>query len=146
MTYEHTRQTWNSVREQLQSGRSITIAKSSGIPHPRNAGARLTSSWPIGQLADYALDFPGAAPLLVHEFVDRYEAVILGVQFADQAVRLIETNPRAALYVGATLLGATLGAAITRQRNGLVVGAAFGALAAALIHAASQPGKQETPA
>ena len=130
---------WNRVRQQLRPGSSLTISKSRGLAHPRNAGARLTLSWPVGQLADYALDLPGAAPLLIREFADRYETALVGIKLAEQAMTLVEENPKAALYVGSTLLGATFGA-LTRQRNGVLAGAAIGALAALVLHGlSSQP-------
>ena len=144
MTHQQTVQAWHAIRRQLQPGRSLTISKSSGFPHPRDAGARQTLSWPVGQLADYALDLPGAAPLLIREFVDRYDAVLLGMELAEQAASLVETNPTAALYVGGTMLGATLGA-LTRQRNAVLAGAAIGALTALVLHAALTQRKQSTP-
>jgi hypothetical protein len=39
-------------------------------------------------------------PLLVHEFTNRFEAVLMGVQLAERTSALVESNPDAAPGVG----------------------------------------------
>jgi len=130
----HSVQAWRSVHQRLGPGGRMTISKVLPFPHPREAGARPTVSWPIGQIADYALEFDtGLAPLFIREFADRYEAAVAGVLLAERALALIETNPRLAASVGGALLGAVLGAALVRKREGVALGAAVGALAATVL-------------
>jgi hypothetical protein len=129
-------QTWRSVRQRLSPGDRMTISKVLAFPHPREAGARPTISWPMGQIADYALDFEiGLAPLFIREFADRYEAVVAGVELAERTLALVESNPRLALCVGGALLGAAFGTAVVRKPEGAALGAAVGALVAMLVSA-----------
>jgi hypothetical protein len=129
-------QAWHTARGKIRGGGMVTIRKNLPFPHPLDAGAQPTASWPIGQLADYALELKlGAAPLLIREFSDRYEAVVQSIQLTEQAVRFAESNPTAALYLGGTLLGAAIGTAITHKREGALLGAGLGLLIAALLNA-----------
>jgi hypothetical protein len=90
----------------------------------------------VGQLADYALEFElGMAPLLIREFTDRYEVFLAGVQLTDQLIRWAEKNPSAAVCVSGALLGAVVGTAMTKSREGAWVGAGIGLLAAAILQA-----------
>ena len=103
---------------------------------PREAGARTTISWPVGHLADYALELElGAAPLLIREFVDRYEAVLAGVALAERTLALVEANPTAALCLGGALVGAAVGTALTRKPDGAILGAGLGTVVALLVKA-----------
>lgn len=138
-TQARNRRRWAHVyRSAGATGGTATISKASHFPHPRDAGAQFTTSWPVGQLDDYALSFGGGlAPLLVREFVDRYEAFIGGVQLAGQLVRFVEENPRAAVMVGSALLGGVIGTALTRKREGAMLGAGIGMTLAALAVAYS---------
>jgi hypothetical protein len=126
---------WGAVRSRIgHAGETITISKALAFPHPRDAGAHATTTWPVGQLADFALALEmGAAPLLIREFSDRYEAFTAGVQLTQQMIRLVEANPSAALYIGCTLVGASIGAAISRTREGTFLGAGLGLVAAAIL-------------
>lgn len=126
---------WRTARSRIDSaGGTITILKNGLFPHPRDAGACLTSTWSVGQLADYVLEFGlGTAPLLIREFDDRYEAFVAGIQLTEQAIRLVQSNPTAALYLGGALVGASIGTAMTRTREGAVLGAGIGLLLAVLL-------------
>jgi hypothetical protein len=55
---------WRTARSRIDSaGGTITIPKNGLFLHPRDAGARLTSTWSVGHLADYVLEFGlGTAP------------------------------------------------------------------------------------
>jgi hypothetical protein len=136
-TRAHSVRAWRAARSRISSsGGTITIPKAVPFPHPRDAGARLTTTWPVGQLADYAIELEiGAAPLLVREFSDRYEAFLAGIQLTQQAITLAEANPTAALYMGGALLGASIGAAMSRKREGALLGAGLGLLIAAIVDA-----------
>lgn len=132
-------QAWRSVRRQISPGERVTIPKGLQFPHPRDAGARPTVSWPVGQLADYALEFElGGAPLLVQEFTDRFEVVLAGVELTGRLLALIQANPEAAAGVGGALIGAALGATLTRKSEGTMLGASIGALAALMVNACHQ--------
>jgi len=123
----------------------VTIPKSA-FPHPRDAGARPTTTWPVGQLADYALELEvGVAPLLIREFSDRYEAFLAGIQLAAGVVRFAEENPAVAICVSGTLLGAVIGTALSKSREGALIGAGIGLLAAAIVNASLRE-KQIQPA
>jgi len=129
-------QAWKSVHKRLQTGECMTIPKVLAFPHPREAGARPTVTWPVGQIADYALDFErGVAPLLVREFTDRFDVALMGIRLAERTLALAEANPAAALFVGSGLVGAAIGAAVTRQSNGALLGAGVGILVAILLNA-----------
>lgn len=128
---------WRDVRTRLvRTGGTVKIPKKTFFPHPRDAGARQTTTWAVGQIADYLLDLElGSAPLLVREFVDYYEAFITGVQLGDDVLNLAKTDPRAARYLGSAMIGAVVGTAIARKGEGALIGAGLGVLLAALIEA-----------
>lgn len=128
-------QAWRAAHcRVLARGETLVIPKAMPFPHPRDAGARFTTTWPVGQIADYLLELElGSAPLLVREFVDRYEAFVTGVQLTQRAIQLVEANPTAALFMGGALLGASMGTALTRTREGALIGAGLGVLVVALL-------------
>jgi hypothetical protein len=131
----HNLQAWRAVHSALGTRKqTLTISKDAPFPHPRDAGAQVTTTWPVGQFADFVLQFEaGVSPLLVREFEDRYEAFIAGVQLTQQILRLVEANPNAAIFVGSALLGAAIGTAITRDRAGGIVGLGVGLLVARIL-------------
>jgi hypothetical protein len=126
---------WRNVRSALGTGnRTVTIPKQPLFPHPREAGAQVTTTWRIGQLADFVLEFEAdLSPLLIREFEDRYEAFLAGIQLTQQILQLVEANPNAAMFVGSALLGAAIGTAITRDRTGGIVGLGLGLLLARIV-------------
>ncbi|MDA8349395.1 MAG: hypothetical protein M0038_11425 [Pseudomonadota bacterium] len=128
---------WRDVHARLgRTGGTVTIPKTTFFPHPRDAGARQTTTWAVGQLADYLLDLElGSAPLIVREFADYYEAFMTGVQLGDAVLNLANTHPRAARYLGGAMIGALVGTAIARKSEGALVGAGLGVLLAALVEA-----------
>jgi hypothetical protein len=128
---------WNRVRAQASDG-VATIARGR-IPHPRDAGARLTVTWPVGQLADYALDGdPGHAPLTIREFPDRWEAFVMAPTLVPNVVALIERNPRAGLYLGSALLGGWVGTSVSSSKESMALGIGLGLLVAALLDDSSR--------
>lgn len=130
---------WRDVRTRIgRTGGTVIIPKTMLLPHPRDAGARLTTTWAVGQIADHLLDLElGSAPLLVREFADRYEAFMSGVQLGKDVIKLAETNPRAARYLGSALVGAAVGTAIAKKGEGALIGAGIGLLLAGLAEAMS---------
>ena len=59
MSTERNRRAWDGLRAHLKENQEdaiIMIPRRRGFPHPRDAGARLTSTWPVGQTADYLID------------------------------------------------------------------------------------------
>lgn len=137
--------TWKDVRTRLvRTGGTVTIPKTTLFPHPRDAGARLTTTWAVGQIADYVLDLElGSAPLIVREFVDYYEAFLSSVQLGEAVINLIKANPRMAGYLGAALVGATVGTAIARKSEGALIGAGVGLLLAAFLEAMNAGAKED---
>jgi hypothetical protein len=131
----HSVQAWRDVHARVVADNdTLVIPKTTPFPHPRDAGARLTTTWPVGQIADYLLELElGATPLLVREFIDRYEAFVTSIQLTERAIQLVEANPTAALFVGGALLGASVGTALTRTRDGALIGAGVGVLVVALL-------------
>lgn len=127
---------WRGVQRQLAtSGDTLTIPKVARFPHPRDAGAYATSSWPVGQIADYVLALEaGLAPLLIREFADRFEVFTSAVELTARIVGMVEANPALATYVGGALLGGVIGTAITGKREGALVGVGVGLLVAALLN------------
>jgi len=135
-------QAWRAVRQRTRSIGVVTIPKSESFPHPRDAGALPTVTWPLGQIADYALEFElGSPPLLIREFGSHFEAAIAGLTLAQQAVALAKANPTAALYMGGALFGAAVGTAVTNKSEGAIVGAGIGLLIAVLVHSRLQDGR-----
>lgn len=110
------------------------------LPHPRDAGARLTTTWPVGQMADYAIDgSPGEAPLAIREFPDHWEVFIESAQLAGRALATLDEESSKAAYLaafGAVMLGGSIGASVTNKRSGVLLGAGLGLLFAALVTAA----------
>lgn len=133
-------QAWRQAHQQvLTTGGVVRIPKYFSFPHPREAGAYPTTTWPVGQFADYAIEIElGAAPLVVREFADRYEAFVTGVQLTRQIIALAESNPGLALFLGGALFGAAVGAGLTNSRQGAIVGAGLGLLAAAIVNSSLQ--------
>lgn len=131
---------WSGVHRKVSvAGAMVTIPKSTLFPHPRDAGALPTAHWPVGQTADYVLEFGlGVLPLFVREFSDRYEAFVQGVRFTAEALRLIERNPQQAMFVGGTLVGAAIGTAIGRNKQSALAGAGLGLLITVLINSSMQ--------
>lgn len=134
MTAERSRRAWEHVRCHLaanQAGAIVVIPRQRGVPHPRNAGARLTSTWPVGQTADYLIE--GRPPLAVREFADRYEAFLETAHAATEVLGTVERDPSAAMYLGAAILGGAIGTSVSNKKEGLLLGAGLGLLFAALV-------------
>jgi len=104
------------------------------LPHPRDAGARSSTTWPVGQLADFVLG-EGDAALAIREFPEHWEAFVPGRERRVAMPGVLEAS-ESAMYFRGGLLGATVGAAVCNKPEGVVLGAGLGVLFAALIHAA----------
>lgn len=130
------RRAWQDVFRAVSSrpdaiGVSIPRAR---IPHPRDAGARPTTTWPVGQIADYALPGPAGQPqLVVREFPDRWEALLDTTSMTTKIADAVERDPSKALYVGAALIGGTIGTSVSGTRQGMFAGVGLGLLLAALL-------------
>jgi len=57
---------------------------------------------------------------------------------------MVQASPAAAHYVGAVLLGGLIGTAITGKREGALIGASLGLLAAAMLSARKRDDLQPT--
>lgn len=136
MSAESNRLAWEHVRAQLASKEEsevVSIPRRRGFPHPREAGARLTATWPAGQVADYHLD--GNPPLIVREFPDRWEAFLDDARLTGHILEGLEHDPSNAMYVGAALLGGAIGTSMSNKREAMFVGAGLGLLLAAVLDA-----------
>lgn len=110
------------------------------FPHPRDAGARATSSWPVGQMTDHAIEgCAGEAPLTIREFNDHFEAFVDTIELGNRVVDAVEQNPKTAMLLGAALLGGAIGSSMTNKREGALVGAGIGLLVAAMVNEGSKP-------
>lgn len=127
---------WDELRDQIEAlprGRAVRIPRGH-TPHPRDAGARLTTTWPAGQIADYAIDGkPGEAPVVIREFEDHFEVFLDGVSLTTHAADAAASSPTAAMYLGGALLGGAIGSSVSNKRESLLVGAALGMLFGALV-------------
>ena len=140
-TRDNDRRTWNLIREQvasMQEGGGLlgySYARGS-IPHPREAGARSTTTWPVGQIADYVIEGnPGQTPLAVREFADRWEVFLDTARLTAHVLNAVESDPSKAMYVGAAMLGGAIGSSMSNKREGMLVGAGLGLLFAAVLGA-----------
>ena len=143
MTVLQSRAAWTAVRKQIvQSGDPRGLRVPRGVlPHPRDAGARPTTTWPVGQVADYSIDdLPGEPPLVVREFADRFEAFIDGAQLTTRVIAAVEHDPSKAMYFGAALLGGAIGSSVSNKREGVLLGAGLGLLFAALLDSSINEG------
>jgi hypothetical protein len=134
MSTERSRRAWDGLRAHLKENNEdviVTIPRRRGFPHPRDAGARLTSTWPVGQTADYLID--GKPPLAVREFPDRFEASLDTARVAVQVLEAVERDPSKAMYIGAAMLGGAIGSSVSNKREGVLLGAGLGLLFAALL-------------
>jgi hypothetical protein len=136
-TKKSSRVQWEAVRTEVSRSRGsgARIPKGS-IPHPRDAGARPTATFPVGQVADYALDSPSGPPLVVREFPDSFEAALDGVRTTARMMDAIEQQPSAAMYFGAALLGGAVGSSLSQKKEGALVGIGLGLLLAAALNSA----------
>jgi hypothetical protein len=127
---------WAKVYRTLGSQRGVRgvrIARGA-IPHPRDAGGRLTTSWPVGQIADYAVPAPiGGSQMVVREFPDRWEACLDTAAMTARVAQAVERDPSNAMYIGAALLGGAIGSSVSGTRQGMMAGAGLGLLLAALL-------------
>lgn len=131
---------WDQVRAQLcaaEHAAVVSVPRRRGFPHPREAGARLTSTWPVGQVADYVIE--GQPPLAVREFADRWEVFVDNPRAAQQLLCAVEHSPSAAVCIGAAMIGGALGASMSNKREGLLLGAGLGLLFAAALTGGRRP-------
>lgn len=128
------RTAWQRVRTSAGQG-TINVPKGR-IAHPRDAGARFTTTWPVGQIADYALDgAPGQPPLAIREFSEQWQAFVMGTRLASDVFSFVDDNPRAAFYTSAALVGGIVGTSLGQSKETMLLGAGVGLLIAALLDA-----------
>ncbi len=133
MSDDSSRRAWEHVRAHICAAPPNTVLalpRRSGFPHPRDAGARLTATWPVGQTADYLLD--GSPRLVVREFPDRWETFIEATLTSHQALR-VDDDPTGALYLAAAMLGGVVGTSVSNKKEGVLLGAGLGLLFAAVV-------------
>jgi len=127
---------WQTVTEYLRDGSTgmyATYAKHS-LSHPRQVGARVTASLPVGQIADYRFGpETGCMGLHVQEYERHWAARIDQAQNTDGSFSDLAPDTLAARWVTCALLGAAAGAALGRKSGAVLAGAGIGLLVAALI-------------
>lgn len=135
-TVKSSRRAWDQVRKLVTAHpnpQGISIPRGS-LPHPRDAGARPGTTWPVGQIADYAIEgSPGEPPLAIREFPDRWEVFIETARVTSQAFDTVGSEPPMAMFVGAAMLGGSIGSSVSNKRSGMIVGVALGLLFAAAL-------------
>ncbi|MFO0568030.1 MAG: hypothetical protein U0263_20385 [Polyangiaceae bacterium] len=142
-TRAQSRQAWRSVRARLETSGGRANVPKALFPHPRDAGALPSTTWPIGQIADYTLDDgSGKPPLAILEFPDRFEAFVDSSHLATQVLGAVERDPSKAMYVGAAMLGGAIGTSVSNRRGGMFLGAGLGLLFAALLDSSSPPARR----
>jgi len=133
-TRTESQRAWQTVRDQLVLAGGTASVPKALFPHPRDAGANPSMTWPAGQLADYTLDGgEGQRPLAIREFDDRFEAFLDNAQLSARALAVVESDPSKAMYLGAAMLGGAIGTSVTNKREGMLLGAGLGLLFAALL-------------
>ena len=124
---------WQSVSESLRKsppGTHLAYAKTA-LPHPRQAGARISIGLPAGQIADYRFGPDKfCSGLHVQEYNDRWVAHIDKVHPDCGPVRHISQDAPAAWCMGGAVLGASIGAALGRKGGLIIAGAGIGFLVA----------------
>jgi hypothetical protein len=130
------RAAWRRIQKRARSNRkggAMRIPKGA-VPHPRDAGARATATWPAGQVADYSLEPVGSsAPLTVREYEHHWDVFVDSAEATVRLLRVVERDPSSAMYVGGALLGAALGTSVSGKKEGMLVGAGLGLLLIALL-------------
>jgi len=126
---------WGAVRREVASHppRTLVAYPKRSLPHPRDAGARVSAGIPRGQIEDYR--FPpedDCGGLHVQEFDDRWEAHIDGVHPACDAVDHLRVDAPGAWVAAGGALGAAVGILLGRSKAAALAGAGIGALLAAL--------------
>jgi hypothetical protein len=134
-------QAWEELRARLAANdplAGVSIPRRMGFPHPRDAGGRMTATWPAGQTADYCIEGPPGQPgLAVREFDDHFEAFLDTVRITTHAVEAAKREPEKALYIGAAMVGGAIGASMSNKREGVLLGAGLGLLFAAVVNSGS---------
>lgn len=124
---------WSSVLHRaraLREGARIDIGKRS-IPHPIEAGARVSVGLPVGQVTDYR--FPPShdcSGLHVQEFEDYWSIHVDKVHPACDIFAHLREDAPSGWIAGGAALGALAGLALGRSSGAILAGAALGALVA----------------
>ena len=129
------RSKWSKLRSELEAQpvRSAARIPRGAMPHPRDAGARATATFPVGQIADYGIEASGGPPLVVREFSETFEAAIDGIRMTSRLLESIGQQPTTAAYLGAALLGGAVGSSLSQKKEGTLVGVGLGLLVAAML-------------
>ncbi len=133
---------WARIGQRLQeeaAGTSLSFTKRE-VPHPRETDAYLSSGWPMGQRADFR--FPLHSPrhgIHVVELEDQWVVTRDRVSAVHHSRVEHSSNGAVALLAGGAALGAALGATLSNRSGGVILGAAIGLLAGALLAQGDEP-------
>jgi len=124
---------WATVRQELLASPAGTVKRyeKASLPHPREAGATQSLGWPVGQLSDWRFapesDCRG---LHVHEFERDWAVHLDRVHPECSLLDHARQDAPQSLFVGGALLGAVVGAALSKRP---LVGAGVGFLIATML-------------
>jgi hypothetical protein len=121
---------WLAVGKQLLDARPGTTARLRPyqVEHPRDAGMQLAVALPLGQRAAYRLALSPQQDLVVSDFITHYDARLEArvISTVEAALREQPATSAMQMICGGALVGLALG----RSKEGALVGAAIGGLAA----------------
>ena len=124
---------WAQVARRLVAsapGVSLAYAKSV-LPHPRQAGARVSVGLPAGQVADYRFAPDGdCRGMHVHEYPDRWVVHLDQVHPECDVVEHLRLDAPGTWCLSGAILGAAAGAALGKNSGAVLVGAGIGLLLA----------------
>jgi hypothetical protein len=115
------------------------------VPHPIDAGMRMSTGLPAGQLADYRLKLPDCSGLHVQDYGTHY---LVHWDRTDPGCDLVAHLVRDApgTYIaGATLIGGLVGALLGRSDKAMLAGALVGAALGGVALAADESAQRSTP-
>lgn len=142
---------WQNVASQLVTHREGVLVRLNPhqVEHPRDAGLVLSFGIPVGQRADYRLDLGDGTRLAVQDFGTHYLARLERLPSAAAFEKALQATPGTSV-VGMIALGALAGLALSRGKDGAIVGATIGGLAAlagiTVANASSSPATSEAAA
>ena len=97
------------------------------VPHPLDAGLRMSIGLPAGQIADYRLRLPDCRGLHVQDFSTHYLVHIDRTDPGCDLVQHLVSDTPGTYLASAALVGGLLGALLGRSDKSMLAGALLGA-------------------
>lgn len=108
------------------------------VPHPLDAGMRVSTGLPAGQLADYRFKLADCSGLHVQDYGNRYLVHWDRTDPACDLVQHLVQDAPGTYLAGATLLGGLIGALLGRSDKAMAAGALIGAAIGGVAIAADE--------